>query len=171
MYTIISGTNRAGSNTLKVAKQYQSLLQTKGIEAQILSLQDVNVLQRDAAFEALEATLLVPANNYIFISPEYNGSIPGVLKMLFDNSKPSTTWWHKRALLTGVSTGRAGNLRGNDHLATILNHLKIAVHPNQLPISGIDRLMDADGNITDETTLKVINNQLDDFILWTGGKN
>ena len=50
MYTIIAATNRAGSNTLKVAKQYQLLLKEKGIDAGILSLAEVNVLTRDADF-------------------------------------------------------------------------------------------------------------------------
>lgn len=171
MYTIISGTNRAGSNTLKVAKQYQQLLREKGIEAGLLSLENLNVSTRDINFQQLEIDILIPTNYYIFISPEYNGSFPGVLKLLFDTSKIHMIWWHKKALITGVSSGRAGNLRGNDHLASILNYLKITVHPNQLPISSIDKLMDAAGNITDENTLKAIHQQLDSFILWTEMKH
>lgn len=170
MYTIISGTNRVGSNTLKVAKQYQVILKEKGIEAGLLSLEDVNVLTRNAHFEEIEKEILIPASKYIFISPEYNGSFPGVLKMLFDTSKTHAIWWHKKALITGVSSGRAGNLRGNDHLSAILNYLKITVHPNQLPISVIDKLMDEKGNFTDENTLKAIHHQLDDFIIWSGGQ-
>ena len=170
MYTIISGTNRVGSNTLKVAKQYRAMLKEKGIDAGLLSLEDVNVLKRDAHFEKIEKEILIPADKYIFISPEYNGSFPGVLKMLFDTSKTHTIWWHKKALITGVSSGRAGNLRGNDHLSAILNYLKITVHPNQLPISVIDKLMDDKGNIIDDNTLKSIHQQLDDFINWSGGQ-
>ena len=171
MYTIVSGTNRIGSNTLKVARQYQKLLREKGIEANLLSLENVSVLTRDANFQKLENELLIPTDYYIFISPEYNGSFPGVLKLLFDTSKTHLIWWHKKALITGISSGRAGNLRGNDHLAAILNYLKITVHPNQLPISSIDKLMDSEGNITDENTLKVIHQQLDSFILWTEEKH
>lgn len=170
MYTIISGTNRVGSNTLKVAKQYRTILKEKGIDAGLLSLEDVNVLIRDTHFEKIEKEILIPADKYIFISPEYNGSFPGVLKMLFDTSKTHTIWWHKKALITGVSSGRAGNLRGNDHLSAILNYLKITVHPNQLPISVIDKLMDDKGNIIDDNTLKSIHQQLDDFINWSGGQ-
>lgn len=170
MYTIISGTNRAGSNTLKVAKHYQAMLKEKGIDAGLLSLEDVNVLIRDTHFEKIEKEILIPTDKYIFISPEYNGSFPGVLKMLFDTSKTHTIWWHKKALITGVSSGRAGNLRGNDHLSAVLNYLKITVHPNQLPISVIDKLMDDEGNINDDNTLKAIHHQLDDFISWSGGQ-
>ncbi len=168
MYTIISGTNRIGSNTLKVARQYQAILKEKGIYAGLLSLEHVNVFTRGDDFIQIENDVLIPTDRYIFITPEYNGSFPGVLKLLFDTSKAHAIWWHKKALITGVSTGRAGNLRGNDHLCAVLNYLKITVHPNQLPISVIDRLLDEHGNFIDENTLKAINHQLDDFIVWSG---
>ena len=167
MYLIISGTNRLGSNTLKVAKEYQRLLKERSIEAVLLSLEGLNLLTRDADFEKIENELIVPTDNYIFISPEYNGSFPGALKMLFDTGKTHAVWWHKKALLTGVSTGRAGNLRGMDHLASVLNYVKVMVHHNRLPISSVDKLIDEEGHFTDENTLDAINQQLDEFIKWT----
>ncbi len=167
MYLIISGTNRVGSNTLKVAKEYQRLLKEKSIDSELLSLEGINLLKRDADFERIENELIIPIDHYIFISPEYNGSFPGALKMLFDTGKTHSLWWHKKAMLTGVSTGRAGNLRGMDHLAGVLNHVKVTVLPNQLPISSVDKLMDAEGHFTDQNTLKAINQQLDEFIKWT----
>lgn len=167
MYTIIAGTNRPGSNTLKVANQYQFIFKAKGIDAALLSLENLNVSAKNAQFEKIENDLLIPTQNFIFITPEYNGSFPGVLKMLFDISRTHKIWWHKKALITGVSSGRAGNLRGNDHLASILNYLKITVHPNLLPISSIDTLMDATGNIIEPNTLIAINQQIDEFIGWT----
>ena len=169
MYLIISGTNRVGSITLNVAKEYRRLLKERSIESFLLSLEGLNLLTRDADFEKMENEIIIPINNYIFISPEYNGSFPGALKLLFDTGKSHSLWWHKKALLTGVSTGRAGNLRGMDHLAGVLNHVKVMVHPNQLPISSVDKLMDEHGHFTDEHTLKAINHQLDEFIKWTGG--
>lgn len=166
MYLIISGTNRMGSNTLKVAKEYQRILKEKNIAASLLSLEGVNVLTRDANFEKIENEMIIPATHYIFIAPEYNGSFPGVLKMLFDTGKTHALWWHKNALLTGVSTGRAGNLRGLDHLTGILHHIKVTVHPNQLPISVVDKLMDSEGHFTDPNTLQAIHQQLDEYIQW-----
>jgi chromate reductase, NAD(P)H dehydrogenase (quinone) len=166
MITIISGTNRKYSNTYKIAREYQLLLQERGIDAGIFSLEDVNLLQYDAAFEKIENEILIPTTHFIIISPEYNGSFPGVLKLLFDNSRSHEIWFHKRALLTGVATGRAGNLRGMDHLADVLNYIKITVHPNKLPISAINSVVDSDGKIADKNTLKAINQQLDEFIHW-----
>jgi NAD(P)H-dependent FMN reductase len=119
---------------------------------------------RNDSIRELEASVLIPTEKFIFVSPEYNGSIPGVLKSLFDNSDVQRVWWGKKALLTGVSTGRAGNLRGMEHLTGILNYMKVVVHPNKLPISVVNVLLNLDGSIKDEPTLYAINHQLDEFI-------
>lgn len=164
MYTIISGTNRPSSNTIKVAQQYQQILKEKGIESTFLSLEGLNVLERNPAFEKIENEKLIPAQKFIFVSPEYNGSIPGVLKAMFDISSIEKCWWGKKALLTGVSTGRAGNLRGMEHLTGILHYLKMNVHHNKLPISVVNKLFNELGVITDKATLKSMHTQLDEFI-------
>lgn len=166
MITIISGTNRKHSNTSKIAREYQLILLEKGIETEILSLEDLDLMHYNQAFETIENEILIPATHFIIISPEYNGSFPGVLKMLFDTSRSHEIWFHKKALLTGVATGRAGNLRGMDHLADVLNYMKITVHPNKLPISAVNNVLNSDGKIIDKNTLKAINQQLDEFILW-----
>ena len=166
MITIISGTNRTNSNTSKIAKEYQHILREKGIEAGILSLEDLDVMHYNAAFNKIEDEILIPTTHFIIISPEYNGSFPGILKMLFDTSRSNEIWFHKKALLTGVATGRAGNLRGMDHLADVLNYIKITVHPNKLPISVVNSVVGSDGKIIDANTLRAIHQQLDEFILW-----
>lgn len=163
MYTIISGTNRVESHTEKVAAEYQRLLKEKKIDAGILSLKNLDVLDRTPAFLKIENEVLIPTQKFIFILPEYNGTFPGVLKAMIDNSDVKKAWYHKKALLTGVSTGRAGNLRGMDHLSASLHYLKMDVYHNKLPISVIDKVMDANGRLNNET-LKAINEQLDEFI-------
>jgi len=165
-YTIISATNRQDSNTLKIAEAYQNLLKDKGIEARLLTLEGLNVLDRNPGLVAVEAEYLIPADKFIFVTPEYNGSFPGILKALMDNSDISRAWWGKKALLTGVSTGRAGNLRGMEHLTGILHYLKVSVYHNKLPISVVNQLLDKDGKLTDPGTLKAVNQQLDEFILF-----
>ncbi len=166
MYTIVSGTNRQNSNTLKVAKEYQRFLLQKGIEAHLLSLEGLNLLQRDENFERIEQEIIVPTRKFLFMVPEYNGSYPGILKLLFDTGKSHAIWWHKKALLTGVSTGKAGNVRGMEHFAGVLNYLKITVCPHLLPVSVVDKLIDEEGRFTDANTIEVINKQLDYFINW-----
>jgi chromate reductase, NAD(P)H dehydrogenase (quinone) len=163
MYTIISGTHRIGSHTEKVAAEYRRLLLEKNIDAGILSLKDLDVLHRSAEFLKIENEVLIPAKKFIFIVPEYNGTFPGVLKAMIDNTDIVKVWYHKKALLTGVSSGRAGNLRGLDHLSASLHYLKMNVHYNKLPISVINRVMDADGHLNDDTLI-AIDEQLSEFI-------
>ena len=165
MYTIISGTNRIGSHTERVAKEYQQILKKKNINARIFSLENLDVLHRTPEILLIEQEILIPTKKFIFIIPEYNGSYPGVLKALIDNSDIKNVWQYKKALLTGVATGRAGNLRGMDHLADCLHYLKMNVHFNKLPISVIDKVMDENGHL-DEETLDVIDGQISEFIVF-----
>lgn len=163
MYTIISGTNRIGSHTEKVAEEYKRLMKEKKLNAGIFSLKNLDVLNRTPEFLKIENEILIPTQKFIFILPEYNGTFPGVLKAMIDNTDIKKVWYHKKALLTGISTGRAGNLRGLDHLTASLNYLKMDVHHNKLPISVIDKVMDAKGKLNDET-IKAIDEQLTEFI-------
>jgi NAD(P)H-dependent FMN reductase len=163
-YTIISGTNRSGSNTLKVARQYRELLKNKGVEATVVSLEGVDLNHKTQDWADVEREVLVPTDKFIFILPEYNGSFPGALKTVIDMSDHRKVWPGKKALLTGVSTGRAGNLRGMDHLTGSLNYLHVNVHPNKLPISTVDKLLNGAGEITDQPTLRAIDQQLEQFI-------
>ena len=163
-YTIISGTNRKISKTLQVAKQYQQIFQQKGIDAGLLSLEDWTYLERTPAYEKLEKEIMMPTTKYIIVAPEYNGSIPGVLKVLIDISEYRSVWNGKKALLVGVSTGRAGNLRGMEHLTGILHYLDVVVYPNKLPISTVDKLLGPEGTIIDKATLEAIDKQVSGFI-------
>jgi NAD(P)H-dependent FMN reductase len=169
--TIISATNRPDSNTEKVANYYLSVLRNKGIETEVFSLKDLPECilhsdlygKRSPEFQEIIDKYVDKQSKFIFVAPEYNGSFAGVLKVFLD-AIPPRMWTENKACLVGVSTGRAGNLRGMEHLTNILNYLKINVYHNKLPISRVDTLMDAQGNLTDADTLKVIDWQLEGFL-------
>lgn len=163
-YTIISGTNRTGSNTEKIARHYQQVLKSQGITPEFITLEGWKSIDKTPEFTQLENDILTPTNKFIFISPEYNGSIPGVLKLMFDISDYKKAWWGKKALLTGVATGRGGNLRGLEHLTSILHYLRVIVHPNKLPISSVDKMLNGDGTIHDAYTVRAIDAQILEFI-------
>lgn len=164
MITIISGSSREDNNSKKVALEYRRLLLEKNIGTLLLSLDEISVFSRDDAFKKMEAEYLKAAGKFIIVMPEYNGSYPGILKLMIDNTDTSKVWWFKKVLLTGVSTGRAGNLRGMEHLTGSLLHMKMIVHPNRLPISIINKLMDETGRFTDIPTLQAIDTQLEEFL-------
>jgi chromate reductase, NAD(P)H dehydrogenase (quinone) len=169
--TIISATNRPDSNTEKIANYYFSTLKGKGIETEIFNLKNLpeSVLhsdlygKRSADFQKIIDQYIQSQTKFVFISPEYNGSFAGVLKVFLDAIPPST-WMDNKACLVGIATGRAGNLRGMEHLTNILNYLKINVYHNKLPISRVDTLLDAEGVLIDNDTKKVIDQQLEGFL-------
>lgn len=161
---IISGTNRPGSRSLLIARQYQSLLDSLGRPGALLSLEGLDLNGRTPALEQIEDEWIIPAEKFVFILPEYNGSFPGAIKTFMDMSRPEPCWYHKKALLTGISDGRAGNLRGLDHFTGVLHFLRVTVHPNKLPISVIGKVVDPDGTFRDPATRQAVMGQLEEFL-------
>lgn len=165
MITVISGTDRKDSMTLRVAAYYTKLLREKtDQDVHLLSLEGLNVWDKNGKLKETEERLLIPSDKFVFVMPEYNGSFPGVLKMMMDNSDIRRCWWYKKAMLTGVADGRAGNLRGMDHMTGVLNYLKVTVLYNKIPLSRINEEIDKDGNLMKEETVKLINIQVDEFL-------
>ena len=166
MITIIAGTNRKDSNTKKITEAYNKILTQKNVECKILRLDEVDVYKRDQTFAAMEKEFLLAAEKLIFVLPEYNGSFPGILKLMIDNTDVKNVWPNKKILLTGVSTGRAGNLRGMEHLTGVLLYLKANVHHNRVPLSLVHTLINENGVLSDELTINTLTAQVDEFLLF-----
>ena len=173
MITIISATNRPYSNTQKIALSYAQLMEKQGVVPKIFSLEqltpDMQFIdlygKHSDKFQQLLEEYIIPAQKFVFILPEYNGSFPGILKLFLDAIHPDINRGKKAALI-GVSSGRAGNLRGMDHLTGVLHYLGIHVHPDKLPVSSVLGLLDEHGRIKDEMTVNVLNKQIKEFLLF-----
>ncbi len=178
MITIVSGTNRSESECLTFAKKFQDLLAARtDEEVKLLALEAIPhdwfhpLMYEEGAQHAslvqVQDEYLLPAGKFLYVTPEYNGSFPGVLKLLIDACSVrqyKATFDGKKAALVGIASGRAGNLRGMDHLTGILNHVGTIVMPNKLPISRISKLIDPQGEITDPNTLKVMTRHIEDLL-------
>ncbi len=171
MITIISGTNRPNSNTLKIARYYLKTLQSKGQEAQIFSLEALpeNIItsdlygKRSAAFAPIQE-MITKTEKFLFIIPEYNGSFPGVLKTFIDACDFPDSFYNKKAALTGVSSGKYGNIRGIDHFSGICGYLHLNVLPLRLHIPAIKYELNDVEDFFKEDTLKFTNDQIDKLI-------
>ena len=168
MITIISGTNRKNSVSLQVAKTYSKLLTENSIQNQLLDLQE---LPDDFVFSALYGevnekyqslvkTYIYDSTAMVIISPEYNGSYPGVLKSFIDG-------WDRRSLnnqkvaLVGVASGRQGNSRGMDHLTAVLNYICLTVVPMLIPVSQVNSLLNEEKTLTNTATLDALSKQIE----------
>lgn len=171
MVTIISGTNRPLSSTLKLGKYYKKRLIEKGEEAALFSLEDLpdNLIKTDLYGNRSEdflpiQQLITSTDKFIFIIPEYNGSFPGVLKTFVDACDFPESFYEKKAALVGVSTGRYGNIRGVDHFTGICNYVHLHVLPLKIHIPSIHKEIDAQGGLLNADTFKFTEEQLDKFI-------
>jgi chromate reductase len=171
MITIVSGTNRPNSNTLKVARYYLKMLQNKGQLAQIFSLESLPASiissdlygKRSDEFRPIQE-MITKTDKFLFIIPEYNGSFPGVLKTFIDACDFPDSFYNKKAALTGISSGKYGNIRGIDHFSGICSYLHLNVLPLRLHIPAIKYEMNEENDIFKDDTLKFTNEQIDKVI-------
>ncbi len=177
MITIIVGTNREDNECQRFAELYLAMIEEKGKAAQILSMEDLpsdfysnKMFEKDgqhAEIAVLQNQYIINADKFLFVVPEYNGSIPGILKLFIDAISVRAykqNFKNKISVLTGIATGRAGNLRGLEHLTGMLMHMGGLVHPNRLPISSIKKVMDKHRNIVHNDTLKTMQKQVEDLL-------
>jgi chromate reductase len=171
MTTIISGTNREGSNTLKLAEYYHRQLSEKGFDSEIFSLCDLpgDLIssdlygKRSEAFQSIQERITA-SSKFIFVIPEYNGSFPGVLKTFIDACSFPESFFGKKAALVGLSSGKYGNIRGIDHFTGICHYINMHVLPLRIHIPNIRKEFDQNGNLFNEDTVKFTNQQIQRFI-------
>lgn len=114
---------------------------------------------------------ILAADAILFALPEYNYSIPGVLKNAIDwASRPygKSAWTGKPAAIMGASIGAIGTARAQHHLRQIMVGLNM--HPLNRPevlIANAASRFDAQGNLTDEETHKRIRALLQALTEWT----
>jgi chromate reductase len=111
------------------------------------------------------------ANAILFVTPEYNWSVSGVLKNAIDwASRPhgDSAWDGKPAAIMGASTGAIGTARAQNHLRQIVVYLNMFPinQPEVLISHAMDRF-DQEGSLTDAATRERIIGLLQNLMDWT----
>jgi chromate reductase, NAD(P)H dehydrogenase (quinone) len=111
------------------------------------------------------------ADAILFVTPEYNYSIPGVLKNAIDwASRPygDSAWSGKPAAIMGASVGTLGTARAQYHLRQMFVFLNVfPINQPEVMIGNAAERFDADGNLTDETTKGLVRQLLQNLADWT----
>ena len=111
------------------------------------------------------------ADAILFVTPEYNYSVPGVLKNAIDwASRPygDSAWNGKPAAIMGASPGAIGTARAQYHLRQILVYLNMfPINQPEVMIGNAAARFDKEGNLTDETTKEFICQLLQHLVEWT----
>lgn len=108
----------------------------------------------------------------LFVTPEYNYSIPGVLKNAIDwASRPygDSAWEGKPCAIMGASSGMIGTARAQYHLRQTLVFLNMfPINKPEVMIGNCAEKFDTEGNIIDEKTKSIIGKMLTSLVDWTG---
>jgi chromate reductase len=152
---IVVGSLRKDSFNRKLANAITKLAPAefafKQLKIDDLPLYNQDEDARPAASVARLKSEIEAAQGVIFVTPEYNRSIPGVLKNAIDHaSRPygQNAWAGKAAGVLGVSAGAIGTAMAQQHLRNILAYLDApTLGQPEAFIQAKDGLFDADGNI------------------------
>jgi len=111
------------------------------------------------------------ADAILFVTPEYNYSVPGVLKNAIDwASRPygDSAWNGKPAAIMGASIGTIGTARAQYHLRQMMVFLNMfPVNQPEVMIGNASARFDASGNLTDDATKEFIRQLLKSLVDWT----
>src|SRR5580658_3783481 len=107
------------------------------------------------------------ADAYVFITPEYNHSIPAVLKNAIDSVFVSFAFRNKPAAFIGYSAGAVGGARAVEHLAHIAIEAEMAPLRNTVLIADVTKAFASDGTPTNPLANAALDIALEDLAWWS----
>jgi len=171
---VIVGSLRKESFNLKTAKTLIALA-PESLSLEILNIADLPMFNED-----LEATppkewvafreRIIAADGLLFVTPEYNRSVPGVLKNAIDvGSRPygQNSWNGKPAAVVSVSIGNIAGFGANHHLRQSLTFVNVPTMAQpEAYIGGAAALFDDNGKLTNDSTKDFLTSFLAAFEAW-----
>ncbi|MPS29829.1 MAG: NAD(P)H-dependent oxidoreductase [Alcaligenaceae bacterium] len=173
---VIIGSLRKESFNRQLARAVTKLLPSNFQTAEI-ALGDLPLYNQDLDTALPPAVVtfkqqVESADGLLFFTPEYNRSYSGVLKNALDwGSRPwgKTSWPGKPAGIMGASPGQVGTALAQEHLRMVLSALDVPVLPQpSIFVQYTGGLVDANGEITNETSAKFIQGFVDRYVAWVG---
>ena len=171
---IISGTNRPDSNAMKVSKIIERLYREAGAPVELLSLAEMprevfdssSYMTKPPGMVAIQNRVLAAKGLHI-VTPEYNGSFPGVLKYFIDMLKFPESFEHKPVTFTGEAAGLWGGFRSVEQLSQIFGYRNAFIYAERVLIPGINQALDPAGNLKAEIETR-LKSQVEGFVKFVG---
>ncbi|MGH7175914.1 MAG: NADPH-dependent FMN reductase [Tepidisphaeraceae bacterium] len=153
---VISGTNRPGANALKVAKIVEAHHRRAGTPVELLGLAELTpevfdpiaYATKPPKMQELQQRVLDSRGLHV-ITPEYNGSFPGVLKYFIDMLKFPESFENKPVAFVGEAAGMWGGLRSVEQLQAIFAYRNAHLFHQRVFMPNIKNALDADGKLVD----------------------
>jgi chromate reductase len=171
---IVVGSLRKDSYSDKLARAMSQLAEGK-LDMEVVEIRDLPLYNQDddtdsppPAFTAFRERIRA-ADGVLFITPEYNRSVPGALKNAIDvGSRPygKAAWAGKPCAIVSQSPGALGGFGANHHLRQMLPFLNMPAMPApEAYLGGIADKFDGDG-LKDESLRAFLQTFVDTFAAW-----
>ncbi|MFR9166297.1 MAG: NADPH-dependent FMN reductase [Dysgonomonas sp.] len=173
---ILIGSLRRESYNKKIARHIVKL-SPDGFEFRILEIGDLPLYNQDydddgkapESYNEFRKTAR-EIDGFIFVTAEYNRSVPAVLKNALDvGSRPygKSVWDGKPGAIISSSIGGIGGFGANHHLRQSMTFLNVLMlQQPESYIGNVAELMDDKGNITNQRTIESLQNFVDAYIKW-----
>ena len=170
MITVLVGTNRPDASSRKVAKKLVDLYQSKSHLAQVLDLESLppEVFMPEAyankppRFEPFAKAILGSEGVHV-VTPEYNGSFPGVLKYFIDLLPFPDSFEGRPVAFTGVAAGMFGGLRPVEQLQQVFGYRDACIFPERVFVMKVHESLDETGELVDASLLGRLEKQATNF--------
>lgn len=172
---VFAASLRAESLNARLADLAAATIEREGATVDLASMHDFDVpsydgdLERDeglpAGAEELRARLSA-ADGFVIASPEYNGSMPGVIKNVIDwvsRARPQP-FNELQGLLVSASPSMAGGNRGLWALRVPLEHLGARIYPDMFSLAQAHAAFDENGSIADERLRRRLDDTIANFL-------
>jgi chromate reductase len=160
----------------RAALRAAQLLAPENVKLEIFELDGIPMFNQDEEqnppekVKQLKARIRA-ADAILLVTPEYNYSIPGVLKNAIDwASRPygDNAWQGKPVAVMGASVGAQGSSRAQYHLRQVFVFLDmLPLNKPEVMIGNASQRFDEAGNLVDEDTKKHIRELLESLVNWT----
>jgi chromate reductase len=171
---VIVGSLRKESFNRKMAKALTALA-PESLKLEIIEIGGLALYNQDlddnppAAWTEFRERLM-KFDGFLFVTPEYNRSVPGVLKNAIDvGSRPygKSVWNGKPGAVISVSPGAIGGFGANHHLRQSLVFLNVpAMQQPEAYIGNAANLFDGNGNLTSDSTREYAARFMRAFASW-----
>jgi chromate reductase, NAD(P)H dehydrogenase (quinone) len=171
---VLVGSLRKDSINRKLALALAALV-PDALNLQIVEIGDLSLYNQDdddsppARWVAFRERILA-ADAVLFVTPEYNRSVPAALKNALDvGSRPygKSVWSGKPGAIVSASPGAIGGFGANHHLRQSLVFLNVPAMPQpEAYIGGADKLFDPSGQLTNDATRAFLQRFMQAFAAW-----
>ncbi|GAV13325.1 MULTISPECIES: NADPH-dependent FMN reductase [Paenibacillus] len=164
----ISGSNRKEATSTKLVRYLAASIQEKGHEAQVIDLNELQLplycpddAEQHTNVKLLRESVLA-ADAIVLATPEYHGSISGVLKNALDYL--SFDYFNNKVVLSVSSAGGAVGISSLTHLQTIVRNVHGINCPEWISIGGDARQFTAEGQPVQEQVIQRVQKTLNYFL-------